>query len=324
MKIYRGTIELKSTPKRGSTFVITLPCSINSFKDSEIRDDIIVDKPRLPSQIDIEIEGENEKNVPVSGCKTVVLIVEDNEDTRSFLREQLSDEFDVHVASEGEEGYSKALALFPGAIVSDIMMPTVNGYQLCEKIKKDERTCHVPVILLTALANMSNIKEGYEFGADEYLIKPFDTEVLKIKIKHLIENREKLKHYFRRQLMYAPDTIEVNSADEKLMQKIMKVLNEELSNGDFGVDELSKSVGLSRTHLYRKLREITSQSPVEFIRNTRLQRAAQLLKENKLYVSEIAYMCGFNEISYFRKIFKEFYGQSPVEYMNNNKLVTND
>jgi DNA-binding response OmpR family regulator len=253
--------------------------------------------------------------------KPLVLIVEDHIDTLIHLREHLSPEFNLHVALDGNAGWNKAINLVPEAIISDVMIPSINGFQLCEKLKNDDRTCHIPVILLTALADRTDQMEGFECGADEYIIKPFDMDLLKVKVRNLIENREKLKHFFRKAVMYPPPDISIDSADDKLMRRVMKALNEEISNPDFGVDELSKRVGLSRTHLYRKLLKITSQSPVELIRNTRLQRAAQLLRENKLYVAEVVYMSGFKEISYFRKMFKDFYGLSPVEYSQSTKLV---
>jgi signal transduction histidine kinase/DNA-binding response OmpR family regulator len=325
VKIYRGTIHVESTLGYGSRFIVTLPCNKESFNENEIVREHILDTTLFRNLQVERFVSDTEKTGFTEQVETndkpLVLIVEDNIDTIIHLREHLSPKFNLHVALDGNAGWNKAINLVPEAIISDVIMPSLNGFQLCEKLKNDDRTCHIPVILLTALADRTDQIEGFECGADEYIIKPFDMDILKVKVLNLIENREKLKHFFRKAVMYPPPDISIDSADDKLMRRVMKVLNDEISNPDFGVDELSKRVGLSRTHLYRKLLKITSQSPVELIRNTRLQRAAQLLRENKLYVAEVADMAGFKEISYFRKMFKDFYGLSPVEYSQSTKLV---
>ncbi len=322
VKIYRGRVDLESTPGKGSKFIIMLPNTRESFASGEIKGEVSGQWPlsEIPYDIGFDVEDDAGQmvNKNISG-KPTILIIEDNADTRMLLKNELKDSFHTFLAADGGEGLKKAFSQSPDIILSDVMMPSMNGYKLCEQVKNDDRTCHIPIVLLTALAEVSNQIEGIEYGADEYIVKPFDIDLLKLKLLKLVENRNKLKQFFHRHMMYPPLEVEITSADEKLMGKVMHILEEDISNPEFGVDALSKKVGLSRTHLYRKLKEITSQSPVEFIRNTRLQRAATMLKENKLYVSEVAFMCGFNEISYFRKMFKDFYGVSPVEYINNHK-----
>jgi len=166
-------------------------------------------------------------------------------------------------------------------------------------------------------------EEGFTGGADEYVTKPYDIDLLKVKVASIIENREKIKKKYFQKMNYIISDLEVDSSDEKLVKRIFKSLDDNLSNPDFGVNELSKDVGLSRMHLYRKVSGIINQSPVELIRNARLQRASNLLKQKKMYVSEVAYLSGFKELSYFRKIFKDYYGYSPTEFANKNLSAEN-
>jgi DNA-binding response OmpR family regulator/anti-sigma regulatory factor (Ser/Thr protein kinase) len=316
--IYGGKISLESHPGIGSKFIVSLPCSAKHFKANEITNEIISSHNKTieiyysNELTNVVLPGTDEKN-PDPG-KSTILLVEDNKDIIQFLQEQFSEDFNFVYALNGFSGFEKAVSVFPQAIILDVMMPKMNGYQLCEKLKKDERTCHIPVIFLTALAEKAEQMEGLENGADDYITKPFDVDLLKIKVYNLIETRERLKLLYQKKLTLESFQFVPDSFDEKLMQKIMAIADKEISNSSFGVEELSKIVGLSRTHLYRKIREITNQSPVEFIRNLRLEKAARLLKENKFYVSEVAYMAGFTEMSYFRKIFKEFYGVTPSDY----------
>ena len=318
ISIYRGNIELESKPGKGSKFIVTLPCSAKHFQANEISSESIsnfhqanewVFSNELASE---ELPVNEEKKFDTH--KPIVLLVEDNTDIVRFLKDEFSGSFNFVFANDGFKGFEKAITILPHAIILDVMMPKMSGYQLCEKLKSDERTCHIPVIFLTALAEKSEQMEGLEYGADDYITKPFDIDLLKIKINNLIESRKKLKLLYQKKVSLKTFELIPDSADEKLIDKILKTVDKEISNSSFGVEELSKNVGMSRTHLYRKVLELTNQSPVELIRNLRLEKAAKLLHENKFYVSEIAYMTGFTEISYFRKIFKDFYGVSPSDF----------
>jgi signal transduction histidine kinase/ligand-binding sensor domain-containing protein/DNA-binding response OmpR family regulator len=321
VEIYRGRISVKSKLNEGTEFTILLPTDRSLFKEHEI-DDMPPVHDELKSgliaidedHLDIESSIDAKINSSENCAKKTIIIVDDNRDVRMYLSGVLSVKYNIVLAKNGVDGFEKAVKYLPQLIVSDVMMPEMDGYAFCEKIKNDVLTCHIPVILLTAKATNDDKVTGYEFGADVYISKPFDVDVLKAVIAQQLETREKLKDIFRRELILQPSDVSVVSSDEKLLNRIIKILDEKLSDSEFGVEELGREVGLSRTHLYRKIKELTSLTAIEFIRNMRLKRAANLLKQNKLYVSEVAYMCGFNELSYFRKIFKELFGVSPQKY----------
>lgn len=322
--LYGGEINLFSEPGKGSKFVVNLPCSSSHFKASEIKIDTISgfsdsSASYYPDQFSGLSEEMDSVELKLNKAKDTILLVEDNKDITFFLKEQFDQDFNFVFSFDGESGFKKALSLLPQIVILDVMMPKMNGFELCEKLKKDERTCHIPVIFLTALADKTEQLVGLEYGADDYLTKPFDVDLLRLKIMNLIEIRKRLKLIYYKKL--SPESFDAvpESPDEKLIQRIIKIVSKELANPAFGVEELSKSVGLSRMHLYRKMTEITQQTPVEFIRNTRLAKAASLLDQNKFYVSEVAFMTGFTEMSYFRRIFKDFYGVTPSEYANRRK-----
>lgn len=316
--LYGGTISVKSELGKGSLFIVVLPCIKNQIdSESEPENEFNTATAEISHLYSSESEGLLFDEIEESGFdskKDSILVVEDNSDIVQYLQSQFSEQFNFLFAFDGFEGFEKAVMNMPQVILLDIMMPKMNGYELCEKLKKDQRTCHIPVVFLTALADKAEQLKGLEFFADDYISKPFDTEILKAKVNNLIQSRKKLKSLFQTRLSVDSFELVPDSADEKLIRKILLIVDKEISNPNFGVEELSKMIGLSRSHLFRKVREITSQTPVEFIRNLRLDKAAKLLKENKFYVSEVAFMAGFTELTYFRRIFKDFYGVSPSDF----------
>lgn len=330
--IYRGTISVESTVGEGTTFVVGLPISKASFQPDEITPGLpIIDdlKHQLISAEDHKYEDalaetadegfdSNSDDIDDEVGDTL-LIVDDNPDIRKYLINQLGKDYRIIEARDGQEGLDKALRFLPKLVICDVMMPRMDGYELCAHLKTDMQTCHIPVIILTAKVSPEDQLESIETGADAYFAKPFDIRLLETQVHQLISGREQLKQLFRKEMTIGPTNIVVESSEEKLMSRIIKIMSDNISNPDFGVEELGREVGLSRTHLYRKLKQLTNNTAVEFVRNMRLQRAAQLFKQKKLYVAEVAYMCGFKELSYFRKIFREVYGMSPQEYVNNCK-----
>ncbi len=249
-----------------------------------------------------------------------ILVVEDNKDLSKFIRENINKQYSVYESSNGKEGLEKSFEIIPDLIISDIKMPEMDGIELCEKIKADERTSHIPVILLTARSTMENKIEGLETGADDYITKPFKIQELQIRVNNLIEQRKKLRQQFRKEFLLEPKDIKVVSSDEKFLTRILEILEQNYANENFTSDEFAKKAGLSRMQLHRKLQALTDQTSSEFIRNFRLKRGLKLLSAKKGNISEIAFEVGFSNPSYFTECFKGLFGYSPSEYqVNENK-----
>ena len=249
------------------------------------------------------------------------MLVEDDKDVRDYLKKSLEAEYIVIEAADGVRAYEKVVQDFPDLVLSDIMMPKRDGLELCTMIKNDIRIGHIPVILMTARSMVVHIKEGFQAGADDYIVKPFNMDVLQTRIRSLLASREQLKKLYGKR--FSPDVmgIEVKSADERFSQKLFDVIEKNISNEKLDVELLCTEIGISRANLYRKLKSITELSPMELIRNKRLEMAAKLLKESEMNVSEIASHLGFNSHSYFSNSFKAFYGCTPTEFvqMKNNQ-----
>lgn len=314
----------------GSRFVIRIPQGaahlradeLEQIENTELAVRPLSVKPKKAALVDtIEENGIEVKKVkPKTRIK--VAVVEDEEEIRSYLQSELADDYLVQTFSNGKEAYERILIDTPDLLISDVMMPDMDGLTLCRKLKQHPLVNHVPVVLLTAKSKPEDRLEGMETGADAYMVKPFDIELLKHTIANLITNRSMLRNKFTgtQQQADKQNKIVIKSGDEKLMAKIMKVVNEHLADSDFSVEKLAYEVGLSRVHIHRKLKELTNQSARDFIRNVRLQQAASLLaSEQRLTVSEIAYAVGYTNLSHFSTSFKEMYGVSPKEYMERMK-----
>ncbi|HEX8529723.1 MAG TPA: response regulator, partial [Cytophagales bacterium] len=246
--------------------------------------------------------------------QTKVLIIEDNADLRQFIRLALPREYHVLEAENGEQGWQVATEALPDLIISDVMMPKQDGVTLCQRLKKHFSTAHIPVVLLTARAAVQDKIAGLLTGADDYIVKPFHHQELQVRVRNLVEDRKRLRELFRRELLVQPDPVQVASADEVFLQKVVSTVEQYLSDQDFDVERLGQEVALSRTQLYRKLFALTGQAPSDFIRTLRLKRAAALLARKAGTVSEIAYQVGFREPSYFSRCFTQVYGCPPSQY----------
>ncbi|MDQ8201185.1 response regulator [Pelagicoccus enzymogenes] len=269
----------------------------------------------------IPVDGYLETAEVADDCEEVrdderesLLIIEDSEDFRKILAEALGRDFNVIEAVDGVSGLEKAKKLDPHIIVSDVMMPEMDGFEMCEKLKSDEETSHIPIILLTAKSSMEHRLEGIKLGADAYIAKPFDMNHLKARLNNLLESRRELKRKFARQLVVEPSEVTVTPADERTLVKAIKIVEENMRDPDFKVESFAEQMGMSRSTLKRKLKALTGQSPQPFIQNMRLKRAASLLKNDGVRVSEVAEMVGFYDLSYFGKVFKNEFGVAPSAY----------
>lgn len=330
VELHHGIIYAENrNDSQGSRFVVRIPMGNNHYRIDELenpQETINFVDSRLKKERDTvtenfdEIESADEqKNTTKAKTRYQVLIVEDEEEIRQYIKEELSSDYKILTAPNGKAALDIILKHKPDLIVSDVMMPEMDGITLSRKIKQNININHIPIILLTAKSKTEDRLEGLEIGADAYIVKPFNTEILKQTIDNLIANRERLKNKFagRQQPDDKIDKIELKSSDEKLMERIMKVINENIANPQLNVEMLAENVGMSRVHMHRKLKELTSQSARDFIKGIRLKQAATLLSEKKLSVSEAAYATGFVNLSHFSNSFKEFYGVSPTEYVNN-------
>ncbi len=334
VEIHHGKITVESEIGKGTTFYIFLPKGKGHLKKDEIVDKtaIPVKREELPepipelefSESDLTKEDHlSQDKIDGKEDKPYLLIVDDNADLRAYMRGCLDKDHYIFEAKDGIEGFNMATEKVPDLIISDVMMPKMDGYKLCKKLKTDERTSHIPVVLLTARASTESRIEGLETGADDFITKPFDTEELLIRIKNLIDQRRKLQERFMKnaakigykELMELPES-GINSMDQKFMQKAINIVQEHLSDEAFNVKAFGSKMNMSRMQIHRKLVALTGQPANIFIRTLRLNKAAELLAIKSGNVTEVAYEVGFNNLSYFARCFREQFGLSPSEFLS--------
>ncbi|CAN5764217.1 two-component regulator propeller domain-containing protein [soil metagenome] len=326
VELHKGTIEVDSQVGQGTRFLVRLP-----LPTVQVAEQLPEEAPLALSAI-ASLSGRPAAVLPAPASaqdqapsfaqdenphpeKPVLLIVEDNKDLSGYMAGLFQLTHQVIEAGNGEQGLQQAFATVPDLVISDVMMPVMDGITLCQKLKTDERTSHIPVILLTAKAGEESKLEGLETGADDYLTKPFRATELQLRVKNLIEGRRRLRERFSRHVILQPADVAITSADEKFLQKVLAVVEANLAEADFSAEAFERAVGMSHVQFYRKMKALTDQAPGEFLRNFRLQRAAALLTGHHGNVTEVAYAVGFNSLAYFTRCFKQFYGQSPTEYL---------
>lgn len=324
VELHHGIIKAENREDgQGTRFIIRLPLGSNHLKAEELENpEETGSEPtisQLPKDSIYETEEENKTNEyrkPKAKTRYRVLIVEDDEEIRRYIRSELDSDFRIYECTNGREGLETILKEKPDLIISDVMMPEMDGITLCRKIKQNININHIPIILLTAKSKAEDQIEGLEIGADAYIVKPFNTELLRTTISNLIANRERLRGKLvgEQQVEEKITKIEMKSNDEILMSKVMRTINDHLADPALNVEMLAANVGMSRVHMHRKLKELTNQSARDFIRSIRLKQAANLLREKNLSVSEVAYATGFSNLSHFSNTFRDFYGISPSEY----------
>lgn len=323
VELHHGTIKVKNNSgARGCSFIVRLPLGKEHLRPDEIPDDNL--QMTLLEPIEKEsgtlMTGRDKVNGEDFRVKTKtkyhVLVVEDDQEISGYICKELKEDFHMSSCVNGKEALAYILRNYPDLVVSDIMMPVMDGFTLCRKIKQNININHIPVILLTAKTRDEDNLEGLSIGADAYITKPFNIEILKMTAENLIKGRDILRNFYEgnQEHKISVSMPETQSHNTKLMNRIMFVINQNISNPDLNVEMISKEVGISRVHLYRKLKELTNQSTRDFIRNIRLREAAVLLSENKYNVTEVASLTGFTSITLFSGSFKELYGMTPSEY----------
>ncbi len=324
IELHKGKIIAESEEGKGSIFRIFLPKGTNHLLPEEIV--TIESRPCSKNLFENEVlSAEKKENklysadfetntLPLNDEKPYLLIIDDNTEVRNFIKKNLSAHFNICEAINGEDGWKISIKNMPDLIISDVMMPKMDGFELCKKLKTDERTNHIPVMMLTARATLEDKISGLEIGADDYLIKPFDSEELTVRCLNLINMRKKLREKFSREIILQPTGITITSADEKFLNRTIKIIEKEMSNPDFGVDKLSTILNMSRVQLYRKIKALTDFTASDFIRIIRLKRAKSLIEQKFGNISEIALEVGFNNPSYFSYCFRKEFGRLPSEF----------
>ena len=310
IEMHNGTITVESVDNLGVAFHVDLP-----FDEIEVTDIVLPEQSSSGALWHEDVfDSVQVHELENKGKDMTLVIVEDNTDLRTFIKNALSGMYNCYEAGDGKEGYDIISRIIPDMIISDVVMPKMDGYELCAKVKENTKTCHIPLILLTANNASEHVVSGYEKGADAYVTKPFDMSIIKAQISRLIKNRELIREKYMTQNFMVEVSQSNLSKDDEFIVKLRQLLEENLSESDFNVKKLSEDLNISTTHLYRKLKALTGLSPVEFIRVFKLQKACEMLSNTSLSIKEIGYGLGFNNLSYFVKCFREQFSVTPSTF----------
>lgn len=323
VELHKGKIEVESEEGKGTTFIVSIPLGKEHLTPEQIVEKEKVrdyEQGKIEPVTDDEIEKKAlhfvDSDFYENQSLPLLLIVEDNPDVRNYIKINLNNEYRVMEAIDGEDGWDKTMIELPDLIVSDIMMPKMDGFKLCEKLKTDERTSHIPVILLTAKAAKEDKLEGYKTGADEYIMKPFEPDELKARIKNLIEQRKRLHQHFQREGIFGLDQASITPLDKKFLQQACEIISQNISSESFGVEVFAEHLSVSKSLLHKKIVALTGEPPVELIRRIRLNKAASLIAEKSGNLSEVALEVGFSNPAYFSECFKKQFGIPPSKYQS--------
>lgn len=339
IELHQGSIRVNSQVGIGSEFIVTLPLDQKAYEGNANTEFILNDgtlitkEPEKNNKMAAPMpemsrghEGVEPQNANIDTEQVSILIVEDNPELRSFLKDILSGSYKIIEATNGEEGLKNALQYMPDFIISDVMMPVMDGLDMVKAIKEDRNICHIPIILLSAKSSLDDRISGLEQGIDDYITKPFSSTYLKTRIKFLLNQRKTLQEFYLKQWTekqkdnsISPANIEpakpqIISFDDQFMQQVMEIMEKQMDNSEWTIDQFAQELGMGRTVFYQKLKSIIGLSPIDFVREMRIKRAMQLIESGEYNVSSIAYMTGFNDPKYFSKCFKKKYGVSPSEY----------
>jgi DNA-binding response OmpR family regulator len=245
-----------------------------------------------------------------------ILVIEDDKEVSNFIRKCLEQKYTVLIAQNGKKGWETAITVLPDLIITDVMMPEMDGNELCRNLKEDERVSHIPVIMLTANAAVDQQVEGLENGADVYLTKPFSIQVLQSYIKTLLKSKKLLQQHYSQKIFLEPSSVEIGTVDKRFMERLMGILEQRMDDTDFGIDDLAREIGMSKAVLYKKFNALLHIPIGEFIKTLKLKKAALLLEHDSFTISEVAWQVGFSDRKYFSKEFKKYFGKSPSEYLD--------
>ncbi|MVM29860.1 response regulator [Spirosoma sp. HMF4905] len=331
VSVLSGSVSVESQVAQGTTFTVTLPVDADTWASSA---NSVIERTAEQNRIngnlpesELEAQGNSPEAVfDDSDANRIdlplLLIIDDNADVRQYISQIMMPTYRIIEAVDGQDGLTKAADTIPDIVICDWMMPIMNGVEFCKILKTQSTTDHIPVIMLTAKAATENRIEGLSGGADDYLAKPFNPSELRVRVENLLTQRQKLRERFSRELYLKPTNVQVSSTEEVFLQNAIRIIEHHLSESSFSVEQLADELNLSRMQLHRKLKSLTNQSATEFVRDVRLQRAANLLAARSATVSEVAFTVGFESLSYFSKSFKEKYGVLPSDYEPITQLVS--
>jgi DNA-binding response OmpR family regulator len=319
VELHGGSIRVESTREKGTSFVVKLLTNLRLSTTPGRKESHPIRKMESPLP-ELSAAGNNETVSDTSpgeeengGNLPVILVVEDHSEVRQYIHSVLAEDYQVKEAGNGQEGIEQAKKLIPDVIISDVMMPVKDGNQMANELKNHELTRHIPIILLTAKASMESRLEGLESKADGYLTKPFHGDELKLRLRNILDARNKLREKYSKELILKSQNMVVKSMDEAFVEKLCQSVEDNIANEEFSVEELARNIGLSRSQLHRKLDAITGKSASQFIREYRLERARELIEKKVGTIAEISYQVGFSSPGYFNKCFKEYFKTTPGE-----------
>lgn len=310
--LHKGKVAVTSSEERGVLFEVSIPISEEKYTSEEkLSPQVYTISEAYTKELNplLETESTHLEDAPL------LLLVDDSKEIREYVASIFESTYTILTAADGKEGFDIAQKHIPDVIISDVMMPIADGFELTKNCKQDTLTSHIPILLLTAKNELTAQLEGLGIGADAYLTKPFSSKLLKARVKNLLENRRKLQERFSQDVILTPKEIAITSADELFLERLQKVLDEQVTNSEFSASVFCEAMGVSRMQLHRKLKALTGYATTEFIRNQRLKLAKQLIEQDKISISEVGYTVGFNDPSYFSKCFKQEFGQSPTEFL---------
>ena len=310
-EVHKGSIAIKSEENGLTEFKVQIPVNKNAFSDQEIFSEY--EKSGQPEEPAV-VELPTQKEIILPEDAPTMLVIDDSKDIRDYVSSIFEYTYTIHTANNGKEAFEIAIEVIPDIVISDVMMPGEDGFTFTKHLKEHQLTSHIPVILLTAKTQVTSKLEAMGIGADAYITKPFNSQLLKANVENLIENRRRLQQRFAQEVVLMPKDIAISSADEKFLELLQKVLDKNITDSNFTIEDFGKEMGVSRMQLHRKLKALTGQSASEFLKTQRLKLALKLLKEKKISIAEVGYTVGFNDPSYFTKCFKQEFGRSPSEY----------
>ncbi len=319
VEMHHGHIQVESGEKKGTAFTIEIPMKQAGTLAEGLERNAVLTNLKEGAVLDADLETIRRNTETVmSGNKETILVIDDNQDVRNYVKLLLQTQYTVIEAADGQEGIKQAMKYVPDAIICDVMMPIMDGMECCRRLKSEIQTSHIPIMMLTAYAMDEQKIQGYECGADSYITKPFSAQMLKVRLRNLIENRHRLQTFFGDQTSPTQKT-PLNETDKGFVEKLRRLIETNMANASVSVEDLGEQIGLSRTQLYRKTKALTGYSPNELLRIARLKKAAALLASTEKTISEITYEVGFTSPSYFTRCYKDYFGESPTDFLRRKK-----